>query len=217
MSDPRIAGLHSAALTDAMGRRHEHVAHILDWVTPTPGRVLFGPAATVQYMPYRADLHDSVHHNFARKFYEALSGDGTGKVLVMSSGGHPGASMGGGIKMSRPQNQALAGVLIDGRLRDFHELAEYDFAAYCRGETVRWGGDTIMPWAADVAVQVGGVTIHPGDYVFADSAAAVIIPAADLEWVLAEAHKIDASDAGWIVKIKAEDPAEVLARGSQEA
>ena len=33
-----------------------------------------------------------------------------------------------------------AGVLTDGRLRDFDELAGYDFAAYCSGEATRWGG-----------------------------------------------------------------------------
>jgi hypothetical protein len=32
-------------------------------------------------------------------------------------------------------------VLTDGRLRDFDELARYDFAAYCSGEATRWGGD----------------------------------------------------------------------------
>ena len=36
---------------------------------------------------------------------------------------------------------AAQGVLTDGRLRDFDELARYDFAAYCSGEATRWGGD----------------------------------------------------------------------------
>jgi 4-hydroxy-4-methyl-2-oxoglutarate aldolase len=42
-----------------------------------------------------------------------------------------------------------AGVLTDGRLRDFDELARDDFAAYCSGEATRWGGDNVE--AADAA------------------------------------------------------------------
>jgi hypothetical protein len=36
---------------DAVGRLHRHRCHVLDLVTPTPGRVLFGPAVTISYFP----------------------------------------------------------------------------------------------------------------------------------------------------------------------
>jgi ketosteroid isomerase-like protein len=34
-----------------MGRLHRHRCHILDLVSPTPGRILFGPAVTISYFP----------------------------------------------------------------------------------------------------------------------------------------------------------------------
>jgi len=40
-----LSGLKCADLIDAMGRVHRHRCHVLDLVSPTPGRVLFGPAA----------------------------------------------------------------------------------------------------------------------------------------------------------------------------
>ena len=46
-----VHGLKCADLVDAMGRLHRHRCHILDLVTPTPGRVLFGPAVTISYFP----------------------------------------------------------------------------------------------------------------------------------------------------------------------
>ena len=49
----------------------------------------------------------------------------------------------GGTKLSRVENHRLAGILADGRLRDFAELELYHLAIYCRGETTRWGGDTV--------------------------------------------------------------------------
>jgi hypothetical protein len=46
-----VEGLKCADLVDAMGRLHRHRCHILDLVSPTPGRVLFGPAVTISYFP----------------------------------------------------------------------------------------------------------------------------------------------------------------------
>lgn len=53
-----VSGLGSAALVDAMGRSHQHRAHILSLVSPTPQRPLFGPAVTIAY-PYRDDIPDT--------------------------------------------------------------------------------------------------------------------------------------------------------------
>ena len=103
--------------------------------------------------------------------------------------------MGGGTKLSRLQRHHMAGVLTDGRLRDFDELAEYDFAAYCAGEATRWGGGEVTPFQANVPVVLRGVGVIPGMYVFADSSGAVVIPTDDLERVLAEARSIEADDA----------------------
>ena len=77
---------------------------------------------------------------FAGWFYRAVGDAPKGKVLVLSSGGYPDVSHGGGTKLPRVHNHGLAGVLTDGRLRDFGEMAEYDFAAWCgRGHTLgRW-------------------------------------------------------------------------------
>lgn len=126
-------------------------------------------------------------------------------------------SIGGGTKLSRVANHALAGTVTDGRLRDWDELVAWGVPAYCTGETVRWGGDVIEPVAANVPVNLRGVTIHPGDWVFADKAAMVVIPAKDKEWVLAEARRIEADDAEAIAAIRVEDPDVIRRDGSQES
>ncbi|WP_017589928.1 RraA family protein [Nocardiopsis ganjiahuensis] len=198
--------LSCADLVDAMTRLHQHRADILDLVSPTPGRPLFGPAATLAYLPYRDDLEEGNRLGFAGWFYRAVGREPAGKVLVMSSGGHPDASHGGATKLSRVANNGLAGVLADGRLRDFGELAEADFATWCTGEATRWGGDTVAPYAADVPVQVCGVTVVPGDYVFADRSGAVVVPEASVDRVLAEAERIRSADQGFLPTIRSENP-----------
>jgi 4-hydroxy-4-methyl-2-oxoglutarate aldolase len=200
----------SSSLVDAMGRVHRHRCHILDLVTPTPGRVLFGPAVTISYFPSCSKALDPTHYTFARLFYEAVGTEPAGKVLVLASNGHPEASLGGGTKMSRLDNQGLSGVLADGRLRDFDELRRYRFAVYCKGETTRWGGDTVTPFQANVPVVVDGVGVMPGHYVYADAAGAVIIPADDVARVVEEAAQIGRDDASYLDQIKTEDPRRIV-------
>ena len=59
---------------------------------------------------------------------------------MLAANGYTDTSLGGGTKLLRLQEHGCAGVLTDGPLRDFDELARCDFAAYCSGEATRWGG-----------------------------------------------------------------------------
>ena len=96
--------------------------------------------------------------------------------------------------------------LTDGRLRDFAELDRYEFATWCGGEATRWGGDTVMPYAANVTVEVSGVCVTPGDYAYADRTGGVIIPAGSVHRVLDEAESIERDDSGFRERIRNEDP-----------
>ncbi|WBB62469.1 RraA family protein [Streptomyces sp. WMMC500] len=198
----RVSELGCAALVDAMGRLHEHRANFLPLVSPDPDRPLFGPAVTLSYMPRRDDVPQS-SQSFGDFFHRAVGQFPGRRVLVLSSGGYPEASHGGGTKLSRVALHGLSGVLADGRLRDFGELRTYDFATWCRGEATRAGGDTVMPYAAGVAVEFAGVCITPGDFVFADASGGVVIPAASLHRVLETARQVNEEDAGFLREIRA--------------
>jgi regulator of RNase E activity RraA len=195
-----------ASLVDAMGRIHSHRAHILSLVSPAPRR-LFGPVATIAYLPYRDDLPQT-ELGFGVLFQQAVGQSPGGTVLVLSSGGYPDASHGGGTKLSRLQYTGAAGVLADGRLRDFEQLGGYAFATWCRGEATRWGGDTVMPFAANVPVEIDGVCVVPGDYVYADATGAVVIPRASLQQVIDGALSVEAEDARSLEEIANEKPEE---------
>jgi regulator of RNase E activity RraA len=191
-----------ASLVDAMGRLHGHRAYVLSLVSPAPRR-LFGPVATIAYLPYRDDLPETAL-GFGPLFHEAVGDSPAGTVLVLSSGGYPDASHGGGTKLSRLQNTGAAGVLADGRLRDFGQLGAYTFATWCRGEATHWGGETVMPFAANVPIEVGGVSVIPGDYLFADASGAVVIPRASLPRVIDEALRVEAEDTRMLEEIATE-------------
>lgn len=205
--DDLVARVRTSDLVDAIGRLHRHRCHVLDLVSPTPGRPLFGRAVTISYFPTCEATLDPDRFNFARLFYEAVGDDPEGKVLVLASNGHPDISLGGGTKLSRAHNHGVAGILADGRLRDFEELAGYDMAVYCTGEATQWGGGVVTPFQADIPVVVAGVGVMPGNYIFADSAGAVVIPEPQIREVLEGAVAVSAEDAAAIESIKVEDPA----------
>jgi 4-hydroxy-4-methyl-2-oxoglutarate aldolase len=190
-----VTGLKCADLVDAMGRMHRHRCHILDMVSPTPRRILFGPAVTISYFPSCSAALDPERYNLANLFHEAVGDEPGGKVIVLASNGYRDTSMGGGTKLLRLHDNRCAGVLTDGRLRDFDELARYDFAAYCSGEATRWGGDRVTPFQANVPVVLDGVGVMPGNYVFADSSGALVIPDGEIDDVLEEARRIKEGDA----------------------
>jgi 4-hydroxy-4-methyl-2-oxoglutarate aldolase len=211
------AEAHSAAtLTDAVARICGHRAHILDLVSPTPGRKLFGRAVTIRYIPYRADISDDGRRSFASCFYEAIGDEAEGLVLVLDSSGQHDVSVGGGAKFSRLHNRGIVGLITDARIRDFAELAALNPVFYCRGEAVRAGARDLIPVAANVPVSLCGTTVFPGDYVYADSSGVVVIPAAHLEQVLRSAAEIEAEDTAILSVIRAEDPREVLSGTSSE-
>jgi regulator of RNase E activity RraA len=210
--DPRLERVTASSVTDAMGRHFDHPAHLPDLTTPTPDRTVFGPAATVRFVPPREDLAGD-EHAWPNRFYEAVGDEPDGKVLVLGSTRRPSVTLAGGTKLSRLDHQGLAGAIVDGRVRDVHELAELDAAVWCRGEGLRWGGDRRLALEADVPVVVGEVTIAPGDWIYADGTGAVVVPGEAAEDVLDEAVAIEGEDEAYKEQVAEETPATV--RGAE--
>lgn len=208
--DPRLEHVSSASLTDAMDRLFDHKAHVLDLITPTPGRVLWGPAATIRFIPVRSDVQNDKLHTFARLFYEAVDEPREGQVLILDTSGQFELAIVGGNKVSRLANHGLAGLIADCRFRDFDEIAEQDLSCWCRGESSKAGSSNLMPVGANVPAVIGDVTVLPGDWIYADRAAAVVIPEGHVDAVLDEAIAKEEEDLEKIAAIEAEDPDEIL-------
>ncbi len=217
ISDELTKDLGVADVVDALTAALSHRAHIIHLDSPDPRRVLFGPAVTISYLPVRNDLMDPQRHSLGPAFYRAIGDDDpTGKVVVMASNGHADVSLGGGTKLSRLRNHKMAGILCDGRLRDYDELNSYDFAVYCKGETVRAGGNEVQPFLANVPVNIDGATVVPGDYIFARGSSAAIVPAGQAEAILTRARQIMTKMDAVKAALVGEDPRKVLHQGSSE-
>ena len=108
---------------------------------------------------------------------EQLSRPGHGHVLVVDGGGSLRCALLGDNLARAGADNGWAGVLIFGCVRDVQELAEIPLGVQALGphprRTVKRGiGDLNVP------VSFAGVTIRPGEFVYADSNGVIASPVA---------------------------------------
>ncbi|SEC33936.1 Regulator of RNase E activity RraA [Rhizobiales bacterium GAS188] len=90
-----------------------------------------------------------------------------GDVMVVDAGGDVSNAVIGGILSFYAASIGLAGMVIDGAIRDVAEIGERKFPVYARGVNHR-GPYKDGPGEINVAISVGGMAVRPGDLVVGD-------------------------------------------------
>lgn len=117
-----------------------------------------------------------------------------GDVLVVDGGGYTGAAYVGELMCASCRAHGLAGVVIDGAVRDRAEVEAMGFPLYARGFNPE-GPLKGAPGSINVPVSPGGVTVTPGDIVVGDDDGVSVAPADDAESILERAReKLAAED-----------------------
>jgi regulator of RNase E activity RraA len=162
----------------------------------TPGKVIAGPAVTLQMMPKREDLLEEGEYVDVEKqlhrhvLYQVEEGD----VVVVDARGDMTSGIFGDMMSTYFKGRKGAGIVIDGCVRDWGKIKALDLAVWVRGVTPNYHTQTnLMPWAVNVAIAPGGVTVLPGDIIVADDDGAVCVPVALAEAMCAKAKK----EHGW--------------------
>ncbi|MDE2397128.1 MAG: ribonuclease E activity regulator RraA [Burkholderiales bacterium] len=105
---------------------------------------------------------------------EAVDSPGQGRVLVVDGGGSLRRALVGGNLGAAAARNGWAGIVVDGAVRDVDELAA------C-GVGIRALASMPLPTQKrnegqrDVAVQIQGVWIRPGDWLYADADGIVVM------------------------------------------
>jgi regulator of RNase E activity RraA len=157
---------------------------------------LFGRALTVQCEPpdFGAVLH-------------AMDLVAAGDVLVIAAGGHAAHAMIGEILGGHVRNRGGVGIVCDGAVRDVATLAGWrDFAVFTRHITPR-GPVGMGRGAVNVPVEVGGVTITPGNLILGDDDGLVALSPAAIRDGIAAADAKLALEAEWTASLAAGTPA----------
>ncbi len=110
-------------------------------------------------------------------------------MIVVDAGGALENAIVGELMCGWAEKRGVAGIVIDGAIRDSESLSEGDFPVYAAGVTHR-GPWKDGPGEINVVVSVGGMVVHPGDLVAGDHDGIVAISPEDAERVITatEAH-----------------------------
>lgn len=168
--------LGSALLASAGGDR---VSVLLGLEPAWPDARAFGPALTVQGAP---GDNLALHH--------AVAVAHLGEVIVLAVGGETGVAHCGDIVALAARERGVAGIVVDGAVRDRAQLEAIGVPVFHRG-TSPCAPSRAGPGALRVRVTLAGVIVQPGDLVCADADGVLVVPAADADAVLAAARDLE--------------------------
>lgn len=120
---------------------------------------------------------------------KALSECPKGGVLVIDGHAECDTALWGGLTTQAALVKGLAGVVVDGAIRDSAEIARSRLPVYARAIVAGAGGAEYLG-ELQVPVQCGGVVVNPGDWLVGDEDGVVVIPAAKLDDAIQIADKI---------------------------
>jgi 4-hydroxy-4-methyl-2-oxoglutarate aldolase len=142
----------------------------------SPGVVLAAPAYPVRCAPGdNLAIHVAVAHAPA------------GRALVVSVGEERDLGYWGEVLTTGAQARGLAGLVIDGCVRDSAELAAHGFPVFATGLALP-GATKDQPGAVGRPTVVGDVEVRRGDWVVGDGDGVVVVPGAAIDAVLTAAR-----------------------------
>jgi 4-hydroxy-4-methyl-2-oxoglutarate aldolase len=136
----------------------------------------------------------------------AIEAGGSDNVIVVEQTTGIDAGSWGGLLSLGAKVRNIAGVIVDGPVRDIDEARAYEFPVYSTALTSRTARGRIIEKATNVPIRVWGMDVSPGDYVIADNSAVIFIRAADIDAVLATAEGIAAREAAMAKALLAGKP-----------
>jgi len=105
----------------------------------------------------------------------AVESPGQGRVLVVDGGGSLRRALLGGNLGAAAAKNGWAGVVIDGAVRDTAELTACDTGIRALA-LIPLPTERKAPGQRDLPVQIQGVWVRPGDWLFADADGIVVMP-----------------------------------------
>jgi 4-hydroxy-4-methyl-2-oxoglutarate aldolase len=183
----RLLELGTATLYEASG-----IDFILDAaLRPVwPGARVCGTA-----LPLRASPEDNLALHLAVE--RAQPGD----VLVADAGGLA-CGYWGEILAVAAQVRGVAGLVVDGGVRDVDRLAELRFPVWSRWISVRRTAKERHE-GVGVTTVVAGVAVEPGDVVVADADGVIVLPSARVDEIAAAGEERLAKEDGFLERIRA--------------
>ncbi|MCS7023222.1 MAG: RraA family protein [Bryobacteraceae bacterium] len=203
VADPLIEGFRKstvASVSDAVDQVvgvRGFMSH--DMAPRIPGKIV-GRATTAILKPAPPEAATptlSAKHSVAM-IDEAKPGD-VGVIVVEGSLDVAGL---GGLMATAAKSRNMAGVILDGGVRDLAEIRALGLPVYSRSVVP---SSSVGRWASvakDIEVQCAGVRVRPGDIIVAGEDGVVVVPQERAQEVLKRAQEIDERETKMVPFIK---------------
>lgn len=116
-----------------------------------------------------------------------------GEVIAIDAGGAY-VSMMGGAAATAAKLRGVAGIVVDGGVRDLSEIVDSGMDLFVKHAVPVSGRTRVRTAATQVPIKLENVTVNPGDILVGDSTGVVCIPRARLMEIYERAEKAEAMD-----------------------
>jgi regulator of RNase E activity RraA len=131
---------------------------------------------------------------------KALHDARPGDVLVVETRGNRRA-VAGELFSKEAQRKGLAGLVVDGAVRDIAKIRTFGIPVYSRS-ILPASGTVRRIFETQVPVQCGGVTVQPGDVLFGDDDGIVVASQAQMAGLIDAAETIQRTEAEMVARME---------------
>jgi regulator of RNase E activity RraA len=167
----RLARLPTATIANALDDVGKLVNCPVALRPVAPGMRFTGPAVTVEVIAGQPGEFTSADFRVGAMIDAAIAGD----IIVVSAQGARSSTWGGMASLAA-KVKGVAGLVVDGGVRDIDEMVEHQFPVFARHSVPTTGRTRLRVSAINVPIEIDGVSVNPGDVIVADSTGIVVVP-----------------------------------------
>lgn len=154
-----------------------------------PGFHFAGCAYTVKEITGVLGTYTSEDFKLGQVIDDAQKGD----VIVIDNGGQQ-VSTWGGIASFAAKMRGVAGLVVDGGVRDVDEIREFEFPAFSRHVVPTSGKGRVKILERHTVIKIDGIRVRPGDILVGDGSGIACVPIEAAEEVLRTTQTFDTQD-----------------------
>ncbi len=207
--EERLAKLDTCAVSDALDKLG--IRGVVVGLRPLSVRKrIAGRAVTVRLKSKGSET--STRHLGAG----AIEAAEPGNVIVVDHRQRADAAGWGGILSTAAKARGISGVVVDGACRDIDESRDLEFPVFGRSAVPLTARGRVVEDCFNEPIEVGDITVAPGDLVLADSSGVVFLAADRAEEVIQAAEEIAAREAAMTKAVLAGEPVSAVMGKSYE-
>lgn len=161
------------------------------------GKKLIGPAYTIQYTPYE-QTNDTFQP--AADYIDNVPAQ---SVIIIDNQARVDCTVWGGILTQMALIKGIAGTIVNGAVRDIHLIRELHYPVFCVDQCMRSGKNRVYKSHEQQPLFINGITIYPGDLIFADDHGVIVIPIDRIEEVIQKSTNIQKTEKKIIAAVNA--------------